>query len=90
MAAKNKAKKSSTLLNKEKPKSHLLFGKKNFIPMLIGAGLILLGFILMSGGGMDDPTEWDEDKIYSFRRITLAPALVLIGLGLQAYGIFKK
>lgn len=67
-----------------------LFGKKNFI--FIGAGIfcILLGFILMSGGKMPSPDVWDESIIYSFRRITLAPILILIGLGLQVYAIFVK
>lgn len=67
-----------------------LFGKKNFI--IIGAGIfcILLGFILMSGGKMPSPDVWDESIIYSFRRITLAPILILIGLGLQVYAIFVK
>ena len=58
--------------------------------MLIGLGVIFLGFILMSGGAMEDPTVWDEKVIYSFRRITLAPILVLVGLGINIYAIFKK
>ena len=58
--------------------------------MLIGLVLILVGFLLMSGGEMKDPNVWDKDVIYSFRRITLAPFLVIAGLVLQAYAIFKK
>ena len=58
--------------------------------MLIGLVLILVGFLLMSGGEMKDPNVWDKDVIYSFRRITLAPFLVIAGLALQAFAIFKK
>ncbi len=54
--------------------------------MLIGLGVIALGFILMSGGGSDDPAVFNE-AIYSWRRIRLAPALVLIGFGIEVYAI---
>ena len=74
--------------NKEvqKPKSEFIFQKKNYIFLFIGLGLIALGFILMSGGGSDDPNVFNPE-IYSFRRIRLAPTLVLIGLGIQIYAI---
>lgn len=58
--------------------------------MGIGCGLIALGLILMLGGGMDDPAVWDESVIYSPIRITLAPIVILAGLGMQIYAIFKK
>lgn len=54
--------------------------------MFIGLGCMALGFILMSGGGSDDPTVFNPD-IYSFRRIRLAPTLVLLGLGIEVYAI---
>ena len=54
--------------------------------MFIGLGFIALGFILMSGGGSDDPEVFNPD-IYNFRRIRLAPTLVLIGLGIEVYAI---
>lgn len=63
-----------------------VFGKKNYTFMFIGLAVIALGFILMSGGGSDNPNEF-SDAIYSFRRIRLAPALVLIGFGIEAYAI---
>lgn len=69
---------------------NLLFSKRHFIVMLIGLVLILVGFLLMSGGEMKDPNVWDKDVIYSFKRITLAPFLVIAGLALQAFAIFKK
>jgi len=54
--------------------------------MLIGLGVIALGFILMSGGGSDDPTVFNPE-IYSWRRIRLAPAIILIGFGIEVYAI---
>lgn len=72
--------------NKEVQKSEFIFQKKNYIFLFIGLGLIALGFILMSGGGSDDPNVFNPE-IYSFRRIRLAPTLVLIGLGIQIYAI---
>ncbi|MFB0938965.1 MAG: hypothetical protein ACI89R_001393 [Candidatus Azotimanducaceae bacterium] len=76
--------------NKEKKNSEeFLFGKKNYTIMLIGLAVIALGFILMSGGGSDDPTVFNEE-IYNFRRIRLAPTLVIIGLGIEIYAILAK
>lgn len=67
-----------------------LFSRDNYIYMWIGIGLIVLGMFLMNGGHMPDDETWDPGIIYSFRRITLAPILILGGLGLQFYVIFKK
>ncbi len=74
---------------KEENKSKFLFGKKNYVLMLIGIAFISLGFILMVGGGSDDPAIFNEE-IYNFRRIRLAPTLVLIGLGIEIYAIMAK
>lgn len=74
---------------KEEQKSEFLFGKKNYIIMLVGITIISLGFILMAGGGSDDP-EVFNDEIYNFRRIRLAPTLVLIGLAIEIYAIMAK
>ena len=71
---------------KEAAKNEFIFGKKNYKFMLIGLACIALGFILMSGGGSDDPNVFDP-SIFSWRRIRLAPALVLIGFGIQVYAI---
>ncbi|OUR98283.1 hypothetical protein A9Q86_14625 [Flavobacteriales bacterium 33_180_T64] len=71
---------------KETTKGEFIFGKKNYKFMLIGLGFILLGFILMSGGGSDDPNVFDP-SIFHWRRIRLAPTLVLIGFGFQVYAI---
>ena len=63
--------------------------KENYKLMLIGLGIIVLGFILMIGGGSDDPTIFNKE-IFSFRRITLAPIVVLFGFIFQIYAIMKK
>lgn len=68
----------------------LLFTKENYIYMAVGVGLIALGMILMLGGSMKDPNVWDESVIYSARRITLAPIIILAGLATEIYAIFKK
>ncbi len=70
----------------QKPKMEFIFQKKNYTFLFIGLGLITLGFILMAGGGSDDPNVFNPE-IYNFRRIRLAPTLILIGLGIQIYAI---
>jgi len=76
--------------NQEKQsKPEFVFGKKNYLFMLIGIGIIALGFILMIGGGSNDPNVFNP-AIYNFRRIRLAPALVLIGFGVEVYAILRK
>jgi len=71
---------------KEDHKAEFIFGKRNYKFMLIGLACIVVGFILMSGGGSDDPNVFDP-SIFSWRRIRLAPTLVLIGFGIQVYAI---
>ncbi|MEL6989104.1 MAG: DUF3098 domain-containing protein [Bacteroidota bacterium] len=67
----------------------LPFKRNNFLFMGIGILFILLGMFAMSGGAMPDAETWDADRIYGFRRTVLAPLLILIGLGIQIYAIFK-
>ena len=57
--------------------------------MLLGAGVVVLGMFLMSGGDMPDPNTWDEDIIYSTRRTILAPIVILTGLVIEIFAIFK-
>ena len=73
--------------NEQKPE--FLFDKINYRILLIGIGVITLGFILMAGGGSEDPTVFNED-IFNFRRIRLAPTTVLIGFGITIYAILKN
>ncbi len=70
-------------------KQEFLFDKVNYKILLIGIGVIALGFILMSGGGSDDPKVY-SDAIFNFRRIRLAPTTVLIGFGITIYAILKN
>lgn len=70
-------------------KSEFLFGKENYKILIIGLVVIALGFILMSGGANEDPNVFNEE-VYSFRRIRLAPTVVLIGFGITIYSILKK
>ena len=64
----------------------MLFTKKNYLISSIGLILILVGFIIMSGGESNDPNIFNKE-IYNFRRIRIAPLLVLLGLGIQVYAI---
>lgn len=70
----------------EMQNQEFIFGRKNYMFMLIGLAVIALGFILMVGGGSDDPNVFNPE-IYSWRRIRLAPTLVLIGFAIEVYAI---
>ncbi len=65
------------------------FGKQNYRLMAIGFAIIVLGFILMTGGASEDPNVFNEE-IFSFRRITLAPLIVLAGFIFEIWAIMKK
>jgi fumarate reductase subunit D len=64
-------------------------GKENYRLMVIGFGIIVIGFLLMLGGKSEDPNEFSE-AIFSFRRITLAPVIVLAGFVFEIWAIMKK
>ena len=70
-------------------KNKLLFGNRNYKFMILGLIFIAVGFILMSGGGSDDPNVFNEE-IYNFRRIRLAPILVVTGFIIEVYAILTK
>ncbi len=72
-----------------KQQQSFLFEKINYTILLVGIAVIALGFILMSGGGSTDPNVFKEE-IFSFRRIKLAPTMVLIGFGITIYSILKN
>lgn len=65
------------------------FGKINYILMIGGLLVMILGFILMIGGGSEDPNVFNEE-IFSTRRLTIAPILVLLGFAIEIFAILKK
>ncbi|RLD58587.1 MAG: DUF3098 domain-containing protein [Bacteroidetes bacterium] len=69
--------------------SQFAFGKENYKLLLIGLVLIAVGFLLMIGGGSDDPKVF-SDEIFNFRRLTLAPLLILAGYVVEIFAIMKK
>lgn len=71
-------------------KQDFLFDKSNYKWMLIGIAFILLGLVLMAGGKSPDPHKFNYEEVYSFRRITLAPIMILLGLAVEVYAIIKK
>lgn len=70
----------------ELKKKQLLFGKRNYKFLFLSLGFICVGFILMTGGGSSDPNIFNYN-IFSFRRIRVAPTLVLVGFGIAIYSI---
>ena len=65
------------------------FKKRIYVIMLIGLGLIVLGFLLMSGGASEDPTKFSQE-IFSFRRITLATVIVMLGFIIEVFAIMSS
>jgi len=76
-------------MKKNTPTKKFLFEKKNYRFLFIALMLIAIGFILMTGGGSEDPNYFNEE-IFNFRRIRLAPTMVLIGFGVAMYSILTK
>ncbi len=67
-----------------------LFEKDNYMWMGIGAAVIALGMILMAGGKNENPNQFDYNVVYSTTRITIAPILILAGLLIEIFAIFKR
>ncbi len=76
-------------LKKENTKPEFALGKENYKLIVIGFAIIILGFVLMIGGKAEDPSLFNPE-IFSFRRITLAPIIVLFGFAFEIYAIMKK
>lgn len=68
----------------------LALPKKNYYYIIAGVVVVFVGFVLMSGGGSEDPSVFDKEELFSFRRITLAPFLVILGYVIVLWGILKK
>ena len=77
-------------MSKETKKPGFAFGKENYRILIIGVVIVAIGYMLMVGGGSDDPNQFHEDEIFSFRRITLSPIVILSGFVVVLYGIMKK
>jgi len=85
---------------KNKPHTHkkgtskgqpiFLFGKNNYYLMFAGIALIVIGFLMMSGAKITDPNAFDTSRIYSFRRVTLAPILIIAGFVVEVFAIMRK
>ncbi len=68
-----------------------MFNKSNYIWMLVGVAIIAFGMLLMSGGKSNmNPAVFDAGAVYSATRITVAPVLIIIGLAVEVFAIFKK
>ncbi len=85
----NNMDKNKNIGSEQEEKEQMPFGRDNYLWVIIGLAFLLVGFLLMIGGGSDDPDVFNE-AIFNFRRLTLAPILVLIGFGIQVFAIMKK
>lgn len=70
--------------------NHFGFQKENYKILLIGLAINILGFILMIGGGSEDPNKFNADELFSSTRITVAPALIILGYVVILFAIMKK
>jgi uncharacterized membrane protein len=77
-------------MTKDTRKPGFAFGKENYRILIIGVVIVVIGYLLMIGGGSDDPTKFNAEEIFSFRRITLSPIVILAGFVVVLLGIMKK
>jgi hypothetical protein len=78
------------MMAKEVKKTGFAFGRENYRILIIGVVVVVIGYLLMIGGGTDNPNEFNADEIFSFRRITLSPIVILAGFVTVLFGIMKK
>lgn len=76
--------------NKKQETGTSLFGKENYMWMLIGLAVLAVGFFLMAGGKSSDPTVFNDSDVYSTTRITVAPILIITGFIIEIFAIMKK
>lgn len=81
---------AKNIKNESSKNTEFAVPRENYKLMLIGLAVIIFGFILMTGGGSDDPNVFHEDKMFSFTRITLSSILVIFGFAFEIYAIMKK
>jgi hypothetical protein len=79
-------------MSKKESENKLEFalGKENYIYLTVGFVIIIIGFLLMVGGGSEDPNVFNGEELFSFRRIVLAPLVVLFGFIFEIWAIMKK
>jgi hypothetical protein len=77
------------IMNKEKSNG-FAFSKENYMYLIAGVALVCIGLLLMSGGGSEDPAKFNQNELFSTRRITVAPILILGGYVVVLLGIMKK
>lgn len=77
-------------MSKETRKPGFAFGKENYRILIVGVVIVVIGYLLMIGGGSEDPNKFDANEIFSFRRITLSPIVILTGFVVVLLGIMKK
>jgi hypothetical protein len=70
--------------------SNPVFAKDNYKIMIAGLIITVIGFLLMMGGYTDDPNHFKPEEVYSFRRITVAPTVIVLGLLVEIYAIMRK
>ena len=71
-------------------KHYFSFAKNNYLIILVGVFLVIVGFLMMTGGGSDNPNQFNEAELFSARRITLAPITVILGYIVVIVGIMRK
>jgi len=76
--------------SKKNGKPAFIFGKLNYLLMVAGIFVIVCGYLLMTGGAPDDPAVFNAAEKYSFRRVTLAPLVILVGFIIEVAAIFIK
>jgi hypothetical protein len=81
--------KKQAIESKKAVKPEFAFGKQNYILMFIGLGFLLVGYLLMVGGGSDDPKVFSKD-LFDFQRLTLSPILLVIGFIVEIFAIMKR
>ncbi|MVT07607.1 DUF3098 domain-containing protein [Chitinophaga tropicalis] len=77
-------------VEKNEGDSRAVFAKDNSKIMIAGLAVIVVGFLLMLGGNSNDPNSFKPEEVYSFRRITLAPIVIVLGLIVEIYAIMRK
>lgn len=92
--AQLKVKRTTTVVEKEPVANRTaasgIFSRDNILWMIAGAVVMIIGYILMSGGRSDDPNVFDPKEVYSTTRITIAPILILLGLAIEIYALFRE